>query len=72
MQVFMVSKQKRGTADVTLLLKGGKVLPKGEFPRLQDCYKTRARAEAVVERLNVRNEVERGEFSYYVSEWNYS
>lgn len=48
MRVFMICRRKAGKDGISLLLKGGKVLPKGELPSLRDCYKTEAAAKAAV------------------------
>ena len=46
MRVFLICRRRAGKDGFFLLLKGGKVLPKGERPRLRDCYKTEAAAKA--------------------------
>lgn len=71
MRVFLICRRKAGKDGFSLLLKGGKVLPKGERPRLLDCYKTEAAAKAAITRLSQRTAGGKGGYIYSVSEYNY-
>lgn len=71
MRVFLICRRKAGKDGFSLLLKGGKVLPKGERPRLLDCYKTEAAAKAAITRLSRTEDGEKERYIYSVSEYNY-
>lgn len=71
MRAFLICKRKVGTADFSLLLKGGKALQKGERPHLRDCYKTEAAAKAAVTRLNRDAASKKDGYIYSVSDYIY-
>ena len=71
MRVFLICRRRAGKDGFSLLLKGGKVLPKGERPRLRDCYKTEAAAKAAITRLSRTEDGEKERYIYSVSEYNY-
>lgn len=71
MRVFLICRRKAGKDGFSMLLKGGKVLPKGEQPLLLDCYKTEAAAKAAITRLSRTADGEKERYIYSVSEYNY-
>lgn len=71
MRVFLICRRRAGKDGFSMLLKGGKVLPKGEQPLLLDCYKTEAAAKAAITRLSRTADGEKERYIYSVSEYNY-
>lgn len=71
MRVFLICRRKAGKDGFSLLLKGGRVLPKGARPRLRDCYKTEAAAKAAVTRLSKTADGKEDRYIFSVSEYNY-